>query len=213
MSANDGDFDAEAKAKASAASLSVIRGDSPNTDAEADRNNSSNDDIVNKSANDGDFGAEAEEADDKSVLSATSFSVCEEYTEVRIHAMSRKMKQAKLINWIKIEGDQVFEHDAIAMIESNIPSIGKKYIFSPCQRGFIAAILVEEGEVAQVGSPIALIAHEEEAIPYVRENALELIKNKKEQKKRLKEQESILARLSSRQIIFEDEETSYSVIG
>jgi pyruvate/2-oxoglutarate dehydrogenase complex dihydrolipoamide acyltransferase (E2) component len=66
-----------------------------------------------------------------------------------------EMKEGRIIEWLKKEGDIVKEGEVIARIET------EKVVFdleAPVS-GVLKKILAKEGEVVPVGKPIAIIEH------------------------------------------------------
>jgi len=79
--------------------------------------------------------------------------------EVILPKMGESVAEATITNWLKSEGDMVEAEEAIVEIatdkvDSEVPS--------PAE-GKIIKILVQEGEVAQVGQPIAIIGSDGDA--------------------------------------------------
>ncbi|MBT5978041.1 MAG: 2-oxo acid dehydrogenase subunit E2, partial [Flavobacteriales bacterium] len=79
--------------------------------------------------------------------------------EVILPKMGESVAEATITTWLKKEGDRVEAEEAIVEIatdkvDSEVPS--------PVE-GTILKLLVEEGEVAQVGQAIALIGGEGDA--------------------------------------------------
>ncbi|NJK72089.1 MAG: 2-oxo acid dehydrogenase subunit E2 [Synechococcaceae cyanobacterium SM2_3_60] len=77
--------------------------------------------------------------------------------EVTMPALSSTMESGKIVNWLKQEGDVVNKGDNILVVESDKADMDVESFDS----GILAAILVEAGGSATVGSPIALIAETE----------------------------------------------------
>jgi pyruvate dehydrogenase E2 component (dihydrolipoamide acetyltransferase) len=69
-------------------------------------------------------------------------------------ALSSTMKEGRVVEWLKSEGDTIESGEAIATIESDKADMDLEAF----EDGVLAKILVGDGEVAQVGSPIALVA-------------------------------------------------------
>lgn len=65
------------------------------------------------------------------------------------------------MSWLKGEGDSVEAGEAIMVVESDKADMDVEAF----EDGFVAAIITEEGEAANVGSPVALIAANEADIP------------------------------------------------
>merc|ERR1719356_342703 len=85
-------------------------------------------------------------------------------------ALSSTMKEGKVVSWLKCEGDSVEAGEAIMVVESDKADMDVEAF----EDGFIAAIMTEEGEAAKVGSPVALIAANEEDIPALKTYAATL---------------------------------------
>ncbi len=77
--------------------------------------------------------------------------------EVTMPALSSTMESGKIVNWLKQEGDVVNKGDNILVVESDKADMDVESFDS----GILAAILVEAGGSATVGSPIAFIAETE----------------------------------------------------
>ncbi|EJK74797.1 hypothetical protein THAOC_03499 [Thalassiosira oceanica] len=85
-------------------------------------------------------------------------------------ALSSTMKEGKVVSWLKGEGDSVEAGEAIMVVESDKADMDVEAF----EDGFIAAIITEEGEAANVGSPVALIAANEADIPALKSYAATL---------------------------------------
>jgi len=84
-----------------------------------------------------------------------------EFSQLDMPALSSTMKEGKVVSWLKGEGDSVEAGEAIMVVESDKADMDVEAF----EDGFIAAIITEEGEAANVGSPVALIAANEADIP------------------------------------------------
>lgn len=80
--------------------------------------------------------------------------------KVILLSLSQAMTHARVLTWLKMEGDRVNERDCIVIIEG---CCGIKYV-TALQEGYIAAILVEEGKDAEVGQTLALIGRNEDEL-------------------------------------------------
>ena len=80
------------------------------------------------------------------------------------------MKEGKIVSWLKEEGDSVESGEAIMVVESDKADMDVEAF----EDGFIAAIITGEGEAANVGSPVALIATNEADIPVLKAYAANL---------------------------------------
>jgi pyruvate dehydrogenase E2 component (dihydrolipoamide acetyltransferase) len=78
-------------------------------------------------------------------------------------ALSSTMKEGRVVSWLKQEGDEVEAGEAIMVVESDKADMDVEAF----EDGFIAKILVGEGESAPVGDTVALLAAEEDEIELV----------------------------------------------
>ncbi len=81
-------------------------------------------------------------------------------TEIQLPALSPTMKEGKILKWLKKEGDKVSTGDAIAEVETDKSNLEVEAY----DDGVLLKILVPEGEVAQVGAPIAFLGRKGESI-------------------------------------------------
>ncbi len=81
-------------------------------------------------------------------------------TEIQLPALSPTMKEGKLLKWLKKEGDAVSSGDAIAEVETDKSNLEVEAY----DDGVLLKILVPEGEVAQVGAPIAYLGQKGEKV-------------------------------------------------
>jgi len=77
------------------------------------------------------------------------------------------MKEGKIVSWSKKVGDKISSGDVALVVESDKADMDVESY----EDGFVAAILVKDGESAEVGKPVALIAKTKEAIPGIQEYA------------------------------------------
>ncbi|MHA2095169.1 MAG: dihydrolipoamide acetyltransferase family protein [Candidatus Hodarchaeales archaeon] len=80
--------------------------------------------------------------------------------EILLPRIDPEMKSGTILNWIKMEGDQIQKGEPIVEIE------GEKVIFnieSP-EKGILAKILVKAGNLVPIGTPIAVLANNKEEI-------------------------------------------------
>mmetsp|Transcript_10275 Transcript_10275/g.15520 ORF Transcript_10275/g.15520 Transcript_10275/m.15520 type:complete len:648 (-) Transcript_10275:116-2059(-) len=80
-----------------------------------------------------------------------------EAIEITMPALSSTMKEGRVVSWLKQEGDEVEAGEAIMVVESDKADMDVEAF----EDGFIAKILVEEGESAPVGEVVALLVAEE----------------------------------------------------
>jgi len=99
------------------------------------------------------------------VISGSSSSTTCLYagSEVFMPALSSTMKEGKVVSWLKSEGDQIEAGEAIMVVESDKADMDVEAF----EDGYLAKILVDEGEMAPVGEAVALIAETEDEIEEV----------------------------------------------
>lgn len=88
-----------------------------------------------------------------------------EATEITMPALSSTMKEGTVVSWLKSEGEEVEAGEAIMVVESDKADMDVEAF----EDGFIAKILVGEGESAPVGDTVALLVAEEGDIASVAE--------------------------------------------
>lgn len=84
-------------------------------------------------------------------------------SEVFMPALSSTMKEGKVVQWLKSEGDAIEAGEAIMVVESDKADMDVEAF----EDGYLAKILVEEGATAPVGDAVALIASSEDEIDAV----------------------------------------------
>jgi len=99
--------------------------------------------------------------------------------------LSDSMEEGKLIAWKVQEGAYVKSGDVIAEVESD-KAVMEVQTFHD---GRVAKLLIQEGESAPVGSVIALIAEEGEAIEDIEEPVKASFEQKQEKSQQVKEEE------------------------
>lgn len=82
-------------------------------------------------------------------------------------ALSSTMTEGKIVSWVKSEGDRLSKGESVVVVESDKADMDVETFYD----GFLAAIMVEEGGVAPVGSAIALLAESEDEIPLAKSHA------------------------------------------
>jgi len=102
-----------------------------------------------------------------STASASKPANCE---AVNMPALSSTMTSGKIVSWSKKVGDKVSSGDVLLVVESDKADMDVESY----EDGFLAAIVVKDGEAAQVGSPVALIAKSAADIPAVQAYAANL---------------------------------------
>ncbi|GAU15927.1 hypothetical protein TSUD_41500 [Trifolium subterraneum] len=96
------------------------------------------------------------------------FIVRAKIREIFMPALSSTMTEGKIVSWIKSEGDKLSKGDSVVVVESDKADMDVETFYD----GILAAIVVEEGGVAAVGSPIAFLAENEEDIELAKSKAL-----------------------------------------
>lgn len=87
--------------------------------------------------------------------------------EIFMPALSSTMTEGKIVSWTKSEGDKLSKGDSVVVVESDKADMDVETFYD----GYLAAIVVEEGGVAAVGSPIAFLAETEDEIEQAKSKA------------------------------------------
>ncbi|XP_031478019.1 dihydrolipoyllysine-residue acetyltransferase component 5 of pyruvate dehydrogenase complex, chloroplastic [Nymphaea colorata] len=87
--------------------------------------------------------------------------------EIFMPALSSTMTEGKIVSWVKAEGDKLSKGESVVVVESDKADMDVETFYD----GYLAAIMVEEGGVAAVGSAIALLAETEDEIDEARSRA------------------------------------------
>ena len=77
--------------------------------------------------------------------------------EVFMPALSSTMTEGKIVSWVKSPGDKVEKGETVVIVESDKADMDVESFYE----GYLAAIVVEAGDVAAVGNAIALLAETE----------------------------------------------------
>ncbi|GAV65555.1 2-oxoacid_dh domain-containing protein/Biotin_lipoyl domain-containing protein/E3_binding domain-containing protein [Cephalotus follicularis] len=80
--------------------------------------------------------------------------------EIFMPALSSTMTEGKIVSWVKSEGDKLSKGESVVVVESDKADMDVETFYD----GYLAAIMVDEGAVAAVGSAIALLAESEAEI-------------------------------------------------
>jgi biotin carboxyl carrier protein len=83
--------------------------------------------------------------------------------QITMPALSSTMTEGKIVQWLKEVGDEISVGEAVMVVESDKADMDVESFES----GFLAAILTPEGEAAQVGAAVALIAENKDDIAAV----------------------------------------------
>ena len=78
-------------------------------------------------------------------------------TNVAMPALSSTMTEGKIVQWTKSVGDKVSAGDILMVVESDKADMDVESF----EDGYLAAILIEDGESAAVGSTVAIIVPNE----------------------------------------------------
>ncbi|XXG62928.1 hypothetical protein AAC387_Pa05g1214 [Persea americana] len=87
--------------------------------------------------------------------------------EIFMPALSSTMTEGKIVSWTKSEGDKLSKGESVVVVESDKADMDVETFYD----GYLAAIMVEEGGVAAVGSAIGLLADTEEEIAEAKSKA------------------------------------------
>ncbi|CAK7323577.1 unnamed protein product [Dovyalis caffra] len=87
--------------------------------------------------------------------------------EIFMPALSSTMTEGKIVSWIKSEGDKLSKGESVVVVESDKADMDVETFYD----GYLAAIMVEEGGVAAVGSAIAFLAESQEEIEEAKSKA------------------------------------------
>ncbi|CAH9126321.1 unnamed protein product [Cuscuta epithymum] len=80
--------------------------------------------------------------------------------EIFMPALSSTMTEGKIVSWIKSEGEKLSKGESVVVVESDKADMDVECFYD----GYLASIIVPEGNSAPVGSPIALLAESEDEI-------------------------------------------------
>uniref|UniRef100_A0A5B7AKN6 Dihydrolipoamide acetyltransferase component of pyruvate dehydrogenase complex n=1 Tax=Davidia involucrata TaxID=16924 RepID=A0A5B7AKN6_DAVIN len=87
--------------------------------------------------------------------------------EIFMPALSSTMTEGKIVSWVRSEGDKLSKGESVVVVESDKADMDVETFYD----GYLAAIMVEEGGVAAVGSAIALLAETEDEIAEAKSKA------------------------------------------
>ena len=93
-----------------------------------------------------------------------------QFEQVTMPALSSTMTEGKVVSWSKNVGDKISSGDMVLIVESDKADMDVESY----EEGFLAAILVADGETAPVGSPVGLMAKTVGDIPAVQAYAASL---------------------------------------
>ncbi len=87
--------------------------------------------------------------------------------DIFMPALSSTMTEGKIVEWTKSEGDKVSKGETVLVVESDKADMDVESF----NEGYLAAIMVEAGQEAPVGSAIALLAETEGEIQEAKKRA------------------------------------------
>lgn len=87
--------------------------------------------------------------------------------EIFMPALSSTMTEGKIVSWVRSEGDKLSKGESVVVVESDKADMDVETFYD----GYLAAVMVEEGGVAAVGSAIALLAETEGEIAEAKSRA------------------------------------------
>lgn len=90
--------------------------------------------------------------------------------EVFMPALSSTMTEGKIVSWAKSAGDRVEKGETVVVVESDKADMDVESFYE----GYLATIVTEAGEMAQVNEVIALLAETEEEIEAAKQQAKDL---------------------------------------
>lgn len=95
--------------------------------------------------------------------SATPALSSDKFESVMMPALSSTMTEGKVVSWSKKIGDKISSGDMVLIVESDKADMDVESY----EEGYLAVILVNDGESAPVGSPVGLMAKAVADIPLV----------------------------------------------
>ncbi|KAF5749314.1 dihydrolipoyllysine-residue acetyltransferase [Tripterygium wilfordii] len=87
--------------------------------------------------------------------------------EITMPVLSSTMTEGEIVSWIKYEGDKVTKGEGVVVVKSDKADMDVETFHD----GFLAAIMVQDGGFAPVGSVIGLLAETEDEIAEARSRA------------------------------------------
>jgi len=83
-------------------------------------------------------------------------------------ALSSTMTEGKVVSWVKAPGDKVEKGETVVVVESDKADMDVESFYE----GYLATILIQAGETAPVGMPIALVAETAAEIETAKQQAV-----------------------------------------
>ncbi|MEO0885619.1 MAG: biotin/lipoyl-containing protein, partial [Cyanobacteria bacterium J06648_10] len=90
--------------------------------------------------------------------------------EVFMPALSSTMTEGKIVSWAKSEGDKVEKGETVVIVESDKADMDVESFYE----GYLAIIMTDAGEMAQVNDAIAYLAETKEEIEEAKQKAANL---------------------------------------
>ena len=90
--------------------------------------------------------------------------------EVFMPALSSTMTEGKIVSWAKSAGDKVEKGETVVVVESDKADMDVESFYE----GYLATIITDAGEMAQVNDVIALLAETQEEIEAAKQQAASL---------------------------------------
>ena len=87
--------------------------------------------------------------------------------DIFMPALSSTMTEGKIVEWVKSPGDKIAKNETVVVVESDKADMDVESF----NEGYLAVILVEVGQEAPVGSPIALVAETQAEIEEAKKQA------------------------------------------
>ena len=97
---------------------------------------------------------------------ASSGGESPEHTEIFMPALSSTMSEGKVVEWLKKVGEFVEAGEALMVVESDKADMDVEAF----EDGYLAAILKEEGEMADVGASVGILVPNEADVAYFSSN-------------------------------------------
>lgn len=102
-------------------------------------------------------GATAAPATESAPAAEESGGELPDHTEIFMPALSSTMSEGKVVEWLKKVGDFVEAGEALMVVESDKADMDVEAF----EDGYLAAIVKEEGEMADVGAPVGILVSTE----------------------------------------------------
>jgi pyruvate dehydrogenase E2 component (dihydrolipoamide acetyltransferase) len=87
--------------------------------------------------------------------------------DIFMPALSSTMTEGKIVSWVKSPGDKIEKGETVVIVESDKADMDVESFYE----GYLATILVEDGQEAPVGAAIALLAETEAEIETAKQQA------------------------------------------